>query len=111
MSILVNKRAKGNKTSLRSLSLKLVRPALAIIIFILAKSLVNLSMDSADEYAREISKKIQQECKVKGECPEKIEGWEDSLSDWVVSQTLYGRFGKGTTPRCSIRWTFGYYSL
>ena len=66
---------------------------LVICIVIGAFTLVWLSLKSADVYAVEIARQIQNSCDVNSVCPEIIEGWKTSDREWVSCSIMYGKYG------------------
>lgn len=81
---------------------QLIRSFLVVILFPSVMFIVNLSMSSADTYARELSRTIQNECRLKSACPSQIAGWtrHQGAADilWVstareIWRTAYGEYG------------------
>jgi hypothetical protein len=64
----------------------LLRPSLAVLIFISALSSISLSVFFADNYAKVLSRKIQKNCQNNKACPVLVEEW---LKDG-------GHLGKGS---------------
>jgi hypothetical protein len=86
--------AKGDVIAVASLKKKLVRPALATGIFLLAVLFAFLSIKSADAYGIETAKRVQAECAAQGICPETISEWSEPFSStYAGSETRYGLFG------------------
>ena len=72
----------------------MIRPALALIVFCLVLLSINFSLKSADDYALNKAKEIQQICNADKICPETVIGWErGSPGDWYQSVIIYGRYG------------------
>ena len=87
-------RIKGDILAIASLKKKLIRPTLAIAIFLLAVLAAFLSIKSADAYGIETAKRMQAECAAQSICPETISGWSEPLSStYAASETQYGLFG------------------
>jgi len=87
-------RAKGDVFAIASLKKKLIRPTLAIAIFLLAVLFAFLSIKSADAYGIETAKRVQAECTAQGICPETISEWSEPFSStYAASETSYGLFG------------------
>jgi hypothetical protein len=66
---------------------KLIRPILAILCFTISINMVELSMLSADNYAKDLAYKIHNECNKNGYCRSSLGGWEqDSYKDFVIDE-------------------------
>jgi hypothetical protein len=72
--------------------LRLIRPALAIFVVLLAYNMVHWSMDSADAYARDLAVDIQKKCNNEKVCPAQLDGWEE-IESWSTGAMLYGKYG------------------
>ena len=93
---------RSNNLQRKVLVLKLVRPLLVVIFVILAHLLIKLSIASADQYALKVAREIQRETKMKGVCPENIEGWSPARYGCGHRDILYGEYG----TRYVIRYFF-----
>ena len=87
------RKVKGKKLTEPTLRIKLIRPVLVICIVIGAFILVNLSLKSANVYAVEIAKEIQNSCDINSVCPEIIEGWKISDRENISCSIMYGNYG------------------
>jgi hypothetical protein len=77
----------------KNIKIRFVRPVLTIIIFLGVRTVVSMSILSADKYAIETAKAIQNRVVAEGSCPRKIEGWSDGSHESVASECFYGKYG------------------
>jgi len=87
--------SKGQKDEKNKFKIRFIRPTLAILIFLFAFLCLAASQKSADNYAVNMSKKIQSECNAEKKCPENIAGWWNDLPELsgYTSAVLYGKYG------------------
>jgi len=78
---------------LPSLSIRIIRPIMVIIIFPGVFYIVKLSLESADTYAVKVAKDVQEICDSNGACPEFIKGWKVDDRKRCVCETMYGKYG------------------
>ncbi|MDD4183692.1 MAG: hypothetical protein PHT53_07760, partial [Candidatus Omnitrophica bacterium] len=99
VSIIINLinfiRLNNNKVGQDKIRIRFVRPMLTILVFLFALLCVNASRNSADNYAIDVSKRIQDVCNADKICPEAIAGWENIPKGefWYSSVIVYGKYG------------------
>lgn len=93
VAVAVVRRVRKQDAVGRRLVVRLIRPLSVVCIFFCAVNTVALSMKSADIYAVELGRQIQQACDANGVCPEFVEGWEQSGGGQLVYRILYGKYG------------------
>lgn len=84
-----------NKDERDKIKIRFIRPILTILIFLFATLCLNASRNSADDYAVNMSKRIQNTCNAEKLCPETIVGW-GSIPKWEMgysSEMFYGKYG------------------
>jgi len=98
-SIVVNvvvaiiRRIRKQKAGGVSLVVRLIRPVMVVCIYFCVVSIVRLSIKSADIYAVQVGKQVQQSCDTNGLCPERIDGWDASVREGVQCEIWYGKYG------------------
>lgn len=76
------------------IKLQIIRPILAVTIFLIVVLAINLSLASADKYGIEAAKQIQTQCMEQGICHDKIDGWDIEESEYGIRVSkLYGKYG------------------
>ena len=98
LSLIINNvriilRKSRGKPQIDYVRARFVRPAMTITIFLSVNFLVNQSLHSADEFAKETAMKVQYEANANGVCPEKIEGWEPDRWNPNDCMIIYGKYG------------------
>jgi hypothetical protein len=81
------------KPYINYVKVRFVRPVLTIVIFLFVNFIVNQSLRSADEFAKQMGRKIQDETKINGVCPKTIQDWEVDKYDPNINITWYGKYG------------------
>ncbi len=84
---------KKKKPTAAPLRIRLVRPILVVCIVAGVSTVVRLSLKSADVYAVETAKRLQLSCNENSICPETIQGWDESNSEWMNCSITYGKYG------------------
>jgi hypothetical protein len=100
--VAVVRKVRKQQAVCRRLVVRLIRPALVVCLYFCAFNIVKLSMKSADIYAVELGRRIQRACDANGVCPEVVEEWGQSDSEWHMWQFSYGKYGTEYPLRYSV---------
>ena len=84
--------------------IKLVRPTLVIVIFVLAFCCHGVSKNMANKYLFELAQDIQSRCNSNGIRPESMEGWQSGVS--LLTKKCYF---KSEIRKLGIRYPLHYY--
>jgi hypothetical protein len=81
------------KPQIEYVKMRFIRPVLTIAIFLPVYFFAIQSLLSADEFAKEMGKKIQADSDANGMCPKKIQDWEVDKRDPNINKIMYGKYG------------------
>ncbi|MBN2018901.1 MAG: hypothetical protein JW749_01610 [Sedimentisphaerales bacterium] len=96
------RKMRNKPALLPPLSIRLIRPAMIILILPTVHRIVTLSRESADTFAIETASEIKKICDSNGRCPDFITGWEADKSGRICCRTIYGKYGTKYPVRYNI---------